>query len=227
MIKKWAVAAGIVAVSLTPSVTHAQAEDDGIYPPGEEKSIDVTAFDSFCQDDAPYVGYDIETHGFDPAGHTATLTITDINGELIETLENMPLTGSFLYPGASIDDAGRPTDWPGWVNENGVWREQTVDEPGSDYILRLGLNIRADVDTTTAFVDPPVTYPGANPVCVPGPTGVSPTGVTPAAAAPAQASLPSTGSDATSALLRIGALLVAAGGLLAIGTHRRRSASAS
>jgi len=33
--------------------------------------------------------------------------------------EDVPLSGSVLWPGASED----PPDWPGWIREDGVWVE--------------------------------------------------------------------------------------------------------
>jgi LPXTG-motif cell wall-anchored protein len=208
--------AGIVAAPLT---THAQeGGDEGVYPPGD-RSLDVTAFDSFCQDDAPYVRYLIKANGFTPDPPIATLTITDLDGNLIETFTDMPLEGQFVYPGAKVNAAGEPIDWPGWKLVDGEW----VEDP-TDAFWRQGINIRVDVNPT-AFVDPPISYPPGSPLCL-APPGASPDqGVVPSQPADSSGSLPSTGGG-ISTPVQIGAAAMVAGALLLIGARRRRTAAA-
>ena len=221
MKKKAALLAGIAAAAALSGATPAAAQ---VYPPGDDRSLDVTAFESSCIDDAPYVVYDIVPVGFTPDPPIATLTVTDINGDPIMVLTNQPLSGKFLFPGSAIDENGKPTDWPGWVKEaDGTWREQSIDEPGSDAIWRKGLNIRVDVNPT-AFVDPPVIYPDGTPFCL-GPNGEVPTsGQMPGTQT---GSLPNTGAGGIDTFVQVGLALLAGGGLLVVGAHRRRAAAAA
>ena len=66
----------------------------------------------------------------------------------------------FVYPGASVDAAGNPTDWPGWMFDGDEW----VIDP-SDAYLRDGLTVVIEVNpTATATVSyPPATAACANP----------------------------------------------------------------
>lgn len=225
MRKTRAVFAGIAVALAVSASAHAVGEpdaNDGIYPPQDERSLDVTAFESVCISDAPWVQYKIVPKGFTPEANSATLTITDINGKLIKTLKNQPLEGRFLFPGAKLGNDGKPIDWPGWVKENGKWRAQTVDEPGSDAIWRKGLNIRVDVNPT-AFVDPPVVYPDGSPFCLGPDEGNSPSANPPEGQT---GTLPTTGSNGIDGFVQIGVALVVGGALLTIGAHRRRTSVA-
>ena len=58
---------------------------------------------------------------------------------------------SFVYPGATVDAAGNPTDWPGRVFDGDEW----VPDP-TDAYLRDGL-------TVTVEVNPTATGPGRLP----------------------------------------------------------------
>jgi hypothetical protein len=71
---------------------------------------------------------------------------------------------------------------------------------------------------------PPEVVPPPPEVGVQPPT-VSPGGQ-PSTANPVSGSLPVSGSDSTTMLLQIGSLLLAAGGLAVVATHRRRGATA-
>ena len=86
---------------------------------------------------------------------TGTLTMADINGNIVSTqpLVYQPgTTATLLYPGTSVNADGSIADVPGWnLNAAGFW----VRDP-SDEFLREGINLTYTVNpTATAFVDLP------------------------------------------------------------------------
>ncbi|HYN33112.1 MAG TPA: LPXTG cell wall anchor domain-containing protein [Ilumatobacteraceae bacterium] len=190
--------------------------------PTVPRTIDVSAFAPVCVKDAPFIKYAIVPNGFTPKGG-ATLRIFAANGTLIETREVTDLTGTLIWPGASVDANGVATDWPGWkLADDGVsWIEDS-----SDAFFREQLTIEVTVNpTATAKVSyPPATDACAGPKVVPPTTVqvVPPTTVQVAAQAPATTQLPvaevpagglpaTGGSSWASALIALVALLGGAG----------------
>ena len=171
-------------------------------PPAE---LDVTGFFPECVKDAPFVVYNIRPIAFVPTEPiTATLTVRDVNGTLVETLVVNSLSGSFIFPGASVDANGNATDWPGWVQTNtGDW----VVDP-TDQILRQGLIITVEINPTAVAQ---VSYAPESSVC---------------ASPPQQTTLPRTGSG-VSAPLQAGAVLLVIGAIALIATKRRSAATAA
>ena len=115
----------------------------------------------------------------------------------------------FVYPGASVDGAGNPTDWPGWMLVDGHW----VVDP-SDARLRDGLTVVIEVNpTATATVSyPPATAACANPQTTPDPA--------PSTTVPAPAGrLPQTGAS-TGVLAMVAAAFLLAGGGAIFATRR-------
>lgn len=231
MIRKLAIACGVVAISLTSGMAHAQDSNDDDYPLPTPRTVGVGGVSTVCVDDVPWIEYSIKPQGFVPTG-LATLTIYDKYGKPIETHPNMELSGSLLYPGAKVDEKGNATAWPGWVkDEKGNWIE--LPKGVGTAVWREGVVIRVDVNPT-AFTDL-IHYPDASPECAgPEVTGVAPEAaepqgaVTPAATGvlPSAGELPSTGSDATQSFLQLGVLMLVVGGVVLIASHRRRSAAA-
>lgn len=153
----------LATAALLPVTAHAQTNegDDPNYvttTTAPERSLDVSAFFPTCIRDAPYVSYTVVPIGFVPEDQSATLVISDRNGTFVETIEVDTLSGTFLYPGATVDAAGNATDWPGWRRApNGDW----VVDP-TDAILRDGLTIEVTVNPTATAS---VTYPPASTDC--------------------------------------------------------------
>jgi hypothetical protein len=104
--------------------------------------------------DTPYIHWELRSTGLRPDQNLATITITDINGNVVETLSNQPLVGDTLWPGASANHE----DWPGWVKIAGVW----YSDP-SDAVLRQGVYVQADIIPTAGPVV--VAYPEATTAC--------------------------------------------------------------
>ena len=146
--------------------------DDDTETTSLTRSINVDAFTSECVADAPFIVVDIETLGFDPtldADGKATVTLrfygfklgvrTFIEERVIKITPDASgdLLANTLYPGASLDAFGNPTDWPGWMFQGGMW----VVDPTDDF-YRDGLEIEVSVNPTATAT---VTYPDGTTAC--------------------------------------------------------------
>jgi len=103
-----------------------------------------------------------------------TLSFFDLNGNLIETRQltyQANTTARLIYPGATVDANGNPTDWPGWVFTGGFW----VPDP-TDAAWRNGLSLRYTIGTETATAQ--VTYPPETATCSANPPTPNQTGTT-------------------------------------------------
>jgi hypothetical protein len=102
------------------------------------------------------------------AGQTGTLTMRDINGNVVSTqaLVYQPgTTVDILYPGTAINSDGSVADVPGWVlNADGFW----ILDP-SDAFLREGITLTFTVNPTAGPVL--ISYPPESSECAnpPGP----------------------------------------------------------
>lgn len=211
MFKPIAVALGIAILGFTPSMAHAQPDDE-VYPPEESITVEATAT-SCTVPNEPTVTYSVAPVGFVPdPGESATITLFDVNNNQIGAPFTGELTGSFLYPGTTFDASGEVVTWPGWVYENGVW----VETQSASTIWRQGITVQFDVNPSTSVS---VAYPDDDPNCDESAT------IPPPGDSSTSGSLPTTGSNSTSTLLQIGSLLLLAGGLIAVTTHRRRSSA--
>lgn len=184
---------------------------EGDYPPNTDPAtIDVSAFSPVCQGDIPHIDYNIEVSGTDAT--TASLTFFDNKGVEVASYSDMPLSGTVIYPGASVD----PKDWPGWkLADDGSWEIDPTDDHWRD-----GLTIRVEVNPTATGS---VGYPDATPQCIGPNTEVSP--VPPTPESESSAALPPTGSNGVLPMVLIAGGLVGAGALL-FGSVRRRQTTA-
>ena len=170
-----------------------------------------------CSAEVPTIVINFQNTFPELAGVTGTLTMADINGNVVSTqpLVYQPnTTVTLLYPGTSVNPDGTVADVPGWIlQSNGLW----VRDP-SDEFLREGIQLTFTVNpTATAFV----TYPPESSTCanpenppVPGaPTTTRPPGVPP---------LPPTGADDTGTMAATAALSLLAGIAFLVGTRRRK-----
>lgn len=169
--------------------------------------------DPVCIDDFPFISYEVT--GDVETGDTATVTITDINGTVVQVLEDQPLSGQVLWPGASVD----PPDWPGWILEDGVW----VEDP-SDDVLREDLTITVDVNPTASDTVPypPATSQCANPPDTPTSSTAPPTSGS-SATSTTRPTLPATGGDRTTNGLLMAIFLLTAGGAILTAVRRQTS----
>ncbi|HEX5859999.1 MAG TPA: hypothetical protein VFY91_17960 [Microbacterium sp.] len=183
------------------------------------------AINSVCVGDVPHLGYAVTL----PEGYTADsstpLTITFVNpdGENY-VVENQPLSGSLLWPGAS--DA-EPKMWPGWALVDGEY----VETDGNFAWTREGVTVEFAVNPTYETL---VTYPEATALCANPPAGEpTPTdepGTPGEPGTPVPASNPGntpalavTGGSVSPVLpLAAGATLLAGMAILAFAAYRRR-----
>ena len=74
----------------------------------------ILTLSAFCENDVPYISYDIQLQGIDPSGETAMFTWTGAGGETeIETGLGLSNT-HHLWAGAEVDGSGNGIVWPGW-----------------------------------------------------------------------------------------------------------------
>jgi hypothetical protein len=128
-----------------------------------------------CRSEVPTIVIDFASPGFPSlAGRTGTLTMSDVNGNVVSTQPLVYQPGGhveLLYPGTKVNPDGSIADVPGWIlQSNGLW----VRDP-SDEFLREGILLTYTVNpTATAFVTyPPESSACANPTNPP--SGLPPT----------------------------------------------------
>ncbi|MHA4739313.1 choice-of-anchor A family protein [Dyadobacter sp. MSC1_007] len=125
------------------------------------KKIDVVA-SSKCLNNAPWLDYAV-TPNFDATGMTAKIEWINSEGKVIQEDNDRPLSGSILFPGASLDIDGNGAAWPGWEKDGSKWIE-VVDRYGS--LRNEGAKIRVTVDPWT-IID--ITYPASAGTCYTSP----------------------------------------------------------
>ena len=101
--------------------------------PTEPAGLDISAIGPVCLRDAPYIEV---TFGNQPQfnGRPATVTFIDLDGNVVGTDTATYQAGTtvrFVYPGASVDGAGNPTDWPGWMFDRRRVGRRPVRRPSS------------------------------------------------------------------------------------------------
>jgi hypothetical protein len=123
-------------------------------------TIDLTVLQPVCDGDVPYLEYAVDVTGTP----NDTVTITWLNPSGANVVQaDLPLSGRVLWPGATVDAAGNPTGWPGWVFENGEWVEGgpfTWVRPSVDVLFQV------NPETTVS-----VAYPPSSPNCNTNPPG--------------------------------------------------------
>lgn len=96
------------------------------------------------------------------AGVTGTLTMRDINGNVVSVQPLVYAPGStvdILYPGTRVNADGSIADVPGWtLTADGFW----IQDP-SDEFLREGIFLTYEVNPTAGPVL--VTYPPESSAC--------------------------------------------------------------
>jgi hypothetical protein len=166
--------------------------------------------------DFPFIGWVITPHNITSGANTATITISDIHGNVLKVLTNQPLTGQTIWPGASVN----PPDWPGWKLVNGVW----IIDP-TDAVVREGVFVHAEVNpAATGFVSYPPATARCNSPSGPFPTPGTPTTPapgTPTTTVPGHRPLPPTGSSPVAPL--VGLFGTLAGMDLLLLARRRRA----
>ena len=162
----------------------------------------VNVLSPVCEHDVPYLTYSVSAPGI--AATTATVTFINPTGANY-VVSGVPLQGRILWPGAVVNAAGEPTDWPGWtLAADGTW------VPGDEWnwareplTVLIEVNPSASADGLVSPGDPVVRRRSTDA----GP-GDPPT-------------LPATGSDTTVPLAAAAIGTVVLGAALTIAARRR------
>ena len=176
-----------------------------------------------CQGDVPYLGYELTL----PTGYVnddetpVTITFVNPSGEHY-VVENQPLVGSLLWPGAK---ATEPKMWPGWEIVNGTY----VQTEGNFAWTREDVTVRFAVNPHFETV---IEYPEASALCAnPPKQAISPEGPsddsdTPGSEAPeSEGPLAATGGGVSPiAPIAGGALLLMGLAAVAFVAYQRRRA---
>lgn len=208
--------AAIIAVS-APVAASAAEEDP--YTPEEPTAPTLAGSVAVgeCIANVPYISYDVSLTDPDDQSpsHDASLVLSGGGNTYsipLGTLVDNHLSGTVLWPGASVDGAGNPTGWPGWDFVGGEWVETDGNFAWTRGSISAVIHVNPEVSV-------PLSYPPATPNCaaVP-PTALSPESPTDAgdqALAATGGSLPYVAGGVGVALLGLGAAAV---------FYRRRSA---
>ncbi|WP_221585749.1 LPXTG cell wall anchor domain-containing protein [Microbacterium sp. G2-8] len=216
----------LAAAAIILAPLPADSGEDWDYTPETtpEPALNASA-SAACVSDAPWIDFDVTL--VDQAGQSAPrdadLVFARGGERLVVPLgtidETGRLSGRILWPGASVDDAGRGSDWPGWVLDDGEWLDVGDADLGW---TRNGASVTIAVNPEFVAA---VEYPPSTPTCVAGPR---PAAERPGAAAEPGAAagesqvddLAATGTDIMPPLV-VGAAALLAGVLLV--ARRRRS----
>jgi len=191
--------------------------DPGLYappPPPPTPSLLGSSADVACVRDTPVISYRVvlTDPGNLATGHTAVLVITDGVNRVDVTLGDVSsgsLSGTVLWPGASVDANGTANGWPGWVFQNGAW----VETDGNYAWTRGAISATIQVNPEMPVA---LSYPAASLPCA-GPT------VNGALLSAASSSLPATGGEVgvVTAITGIAVGAVILGGVVLIARRRR------
>ena len=112
--------------------------------------------DAFCDNDTPWLAYDIVAPGL---SDEATITFSEGADSAVYTVAVG--SGQVLWPGAEIDAAGNPIDWPGYDQDaDGVW----FVNPDNPFAWARG-TVEVTVEVNPTFGPVTVDYPPAEPTC--------------------------------------------------------------
>ncbi|MFT4229872.1 MAG: cell wall protein [Microbacterium sp.] len=143
------------------------AEDD--YTPTTSSTLTLagSTVTTECGSDVPWIAFDVALTDPDDlaTSRTAYLTLSDGSSSVDITLgelEDDALSGSVLWPGASVDGTG----WPGWTEVDGEWVETS-----GNYAWTLG-DITATIHVGDAAVAVPLSYSSVDSACA-TPTALS------------------------------------------------------
>lgn len=136
-------------------------DSDGCNNNCEPSGFEVVA-NPLCENDAPYVEYQVVPFGFTPGSDPVTINWVKADGsdELVETLSSQPLSGKVLWTSAAVNAEGFGVQWPGWEQlPDGKYVEVNNGlRPQMKFVLQMG-------ESKTSVVD----YPPGTPLCNPNP----------------------------------------------------------
>jgi len=197
-------------------------QDEGDYTPGQHSvpSLDGSVAASECIGDVPYIHYSVVLTDPDNqvTSHEASLIMTGSGNTttiVLGTLDsNNRLTGTVLWPGASVDAQGHATGWPGYEFVGGAWVQTSGNFAWTRGAITAVIHVNPDITV-------PLSYPPASAACA-SPPSPSLTSVPGTPASDDSAALAATGSTFDPApLLAAGGGLVVLGGLAVVLMARR------
>ena len=115
-----------------------------------------------CVNDVPYIDYMVNPVNFTPV-NGVTIAWANNNNTVITTMNELPLTGRLLWPGAVVDQTGKGIDWPGWVFQDNKW----IEAPDGFETLRPLAKLIISTNPTETIT---IEYPKAEPYCTARPT---------------------------------------------------------
>lgn len=140
------------------------------YVPDEpdEPSLAGSWAEAVCLRAAPWINFDVTLT--DPDAQTTStsvaLVISDGTHRVslqLGSLTSGHLSGSALWPGASVDGQGVGDGWPGWVYEQGEWLETAGNFAWTRGDIRAWLRVNPELEV-------PLSYPDESAECA-GPAG--------------------------------------------------------
>ncbi|WP_068845941.1 gliding motility-associated C-terminal domain-containing protein [Flavobacterium chilense] len=117
---------------------------------------------AICVNDVPYVDYVVTPVNFTPA-NGVTISWANSSNTVITTMNDLPLSGRIIWPGAVVDGNGKGIDWPGWIFQNNKW----VQGPDGFETLRPSVNLIISLNPTETIT---LNYPPSDPYCTSRPT---------------------------------------------------------
>lgn len=212
-----ALALAAALVMAGPAVAAFATGDDG-YTPGTPTvpTLAGSTAGVSCVKNAPYIQYSVTMTDPDEVatGHTAYLLLADAAGHSVDlelgALVNDHLSGSILWPGASVDANGNGNGWPGWVMSGGAWQQTTGNFAWTRGAITATLHVNPSVVVPLSY--PPATALCANPASVGDASGVSAAG---------GSALAVTGATVPWLAAGVGTAALAVGGILLVLRRRR------
>lgn len=159
-------AAALTAVVVGLSAPAAFAESNDPYTPytPQTPTLAGSTAVSECIGDVPYIHYSIDMTDPDDIAksHTAYLKLSDgknvVDIRLGELGSGDELSGTLLWPGASVDADGNATGWPGWTQVDGQWVETTGNFAWTRGAITAELHVNPELPVS-------LSYPKASAAC--------------------------------------------------------------
>ncbi|WP_022888473.1 hypothetical protein [Agromyces italicus] len=224
---------GVVTVTATaaPGNTFAQGpvvvwtytlDDEPCIAP----ALDGSVATGVCEADAPWISYKVSLTDPDDQATSREVSLVLSDGEHTETIalgtlnDAGVLEGRTLWPGASVDDEGNATGWPGWKQlDDGTWVETDDNFAWTRDLTTAKFVVNPELEVDLA-------YPPATPDCIAAPpapeTPGEPGGNGETPSTPAGDGLASTGFAGTTIAIVAGVVVLAGIAFLVISRLRRK-----
>lgn len=124
----------------------------------EEPSLAGSWAEAVCLRAAPWINFEVTLTDPDAqsTSNEAALVITDGAHRVslqLGSLVSGRISGSVLWPGASVDGAGVGDGWPGWVYEDGEWLETAGNFAWTRGDIRAFFRVNPELEVPLAYPD--------------------------------------------------------------------------